>query len=353
MSGTNNNNNNNNGPALEFKPLPKINLARLGNAYKALNNEKAKQPYQAGIFFDNDHGHRQSIQFGCHRFTTPIVFETSSWSGFGMLIDTREKSPYSEFIKTLSPKAQDAALIARKFILREGGVKENYDARSGIQRDQIQELETWLGRHKNQRLAAVFDFDRTLSVMEGGYFYGNSIEEWREAYSGLEQPQLDNNGNPVTVNGKPLYIFISQYYDKAGRLQTRRIPIPQGEEVNPLLPTFTFEGYLEYLVGGPKRLKMLQEMFDMLYERHVDCFILTNNTACPMARGMFQTFGSILTQGRPITVICGVDFGGRKDVAMKGNPSNTGPLGHLRTLCMTRGGRRKAQKKKTKKQRKY
>jgi hypothetical protein len=354
MSGTNNNNNNNNnnGPAHEFKPLPMETLADLGNAYKALNNDRAKQPYEAGIFFDNDAGHRQSIQFGCHRFKTPTVSETPG-DGYGMFIDMGDKSPYSKFIETLSPKAKAAALVAQKFILREGGVKENYDARSGIQEDQIQELETWLDSHKNKRLAAVFDFDRTLSVMEGGYFFGNTVEEWRVGYAQLEQPHLDKYGNPVTLNGKPLYNYISRYYDRFGRQKVNIVPIPQGQEVNPLLSSFTFEGYLEYLVGGPQRLKLLQEMFDMLYKRHVDCFILTNNTACPIARGMFEAFGSILTQGRPIIVICGVDFGGRKDVAMKGKPSNTGPLGHLRTLCMTKGGRRKAQKKKTKKQRKH
>jgi hypothetical protein len=355
MSGTNNNNNNNNnnkGPAREFKPLPMKTLAELGKAYKALNNDRAKQPYQAGIFFDNDKGHRQDVSMGCHHFTTPTVFESPSWSSFGMLIDTREGSPYSEFIASLSPQAKDAALVVQKLILREGGTKENYDIRSGIQEDQIQELQTWLEEHENKRLAAVFDFDRTLSVMEGGFFYGNSIEEWKDGYSQLEEPQLDKDGNPITVSGKPLYVYVHRSYDKGGKYQERRIPIPQGEEVNPFITKFTYEGYLEYLVGGPERLVMLQEMFDKLYDNHVDCFILTNNTACPNARGMFQAFGSILTRGRPITIICGIDFGGRKDFAMKGKATNTGPLAHLRTLCMTRGGRRRGKNKKTKKHRK-
>jgi len=352
MSDTNNKNNNNNGPAREFKPLPMETLSRLGKAYEALNNARAKQSYDAGIFFDNDKGHRQDVSIGCYRFTTPTVAESPSWSSFGIPIDTREGSPYAEFIATLSPKGKDAALVVQKFILREGGSKENYDVRSGIQEDEIQELQTWLEEHENKRLAAVFDFDRTLSMMEGGYFFGNTIEEWRSGYATNEQPQLDKDGNPVTVGGKPLYVYIHRFYDKTGRIQERRIPIPQGQEVNSLLPTFTFEGYLEYLVGGPKRLTMLQEMFDSLYERNVDCFILTNNTACPEARGMFQAFGSILTRGRPITIICGMDFGGRKDIAMRGKTTNTGPLAHLRTLCMTKGGRRRKQKQKTKKQRK-
>ncbi len=349
-------NNNNNGPALEFKPLPMETLSRLGNAYKALNNQRAKESYEAGIFFDNDKGHRQDVSMGCHRFTTPTVFESPSWSSFGMLIDTREGSPYAEFIATLSPQGKDAALVVQKLILREGGTKENYDIRSGIQEDQIQELQTWLEQHEGKRLAAVFDFDRTLSVMEGGFFYGNSIEEWKDAYSQLEEPQLDKDGNPITVGGKPLYVYVHRYYDKGGKYQERRIPVPQGAEVNPFITKFTYEGYLEYLVGGPERLVMLQEMFDSLYERNVDCFILTNNTACPDARGMFQELGLILTRGRPITIICGMDFGGRKDFALQGKESNTGPLAHLRKLCMTRGGRHRRhskKKKKTKKQRKH
>jgi hypothetical protein len=346
MSNTNSNKNKNNN-------LKSLNLGALGNAYKALNNQKSQEPYAAGIFFDNDKSHRVAVLTGCNRFTAPVVTETPSWSSFGMLIDTREGSPYTTFLESLSPKAKDAALVVQKFILREGGKKENYDAQSGIQVDQIQELETWLETHKNKHLAAVFDFDRTLSVMEGGYFHGNSLDEWRAAYSQLEQEQLDKDGNPILVNGKPLYTYLHRYYDKAGRLQSMRIPIPQGQEVNPLLAKFTLEGYLEYLVGGPERLTMLQEMFDMLYAENVDCFILTNNTACPTARGMFQAFGELLTRGRPITVICGMEFGGRKDFAMRGKASNTGSLAHLRRLCITKGGRRKAQKKKTKKQKKH
>jgi hypothetical protein len=116
--------------------------------------------------------------------------------------------------------------------------------------------------------------------------------------------------------------------------------VPYRQDLHSRVPKLTIEGFAEYLAGGIDRFLMLQNMFDYLYEHNVDCFILTNNTACVRARGLFEKLGKVFTKGRPIHILCGMEYYGNKGDAVRGRNTNTGPFKALRMMCTTQGGRR-------------
>ena len=83
---------------------------------------------------------------------------------------------------------------------------------------------------------------------------------------------------------------------------------------------------------------MLQEMFDFLHEKNVGCFVLTNNTACVTSRGLFEEILKVYAHGQPIRILCGMEYGGQKSLALA---SNTGAH---KMLCETRKAKKKSKK---------
>ena len=138
-----------------------------------------------------------------------------------------------------------------------------------------------------------------------------------------------------TANGIPLFEY---HWERPSDGEIIKIPIPAGEDVRRFMDTFTAEGFAEYLAGGAKRLKLLQDMFDFLYDNSVDCFVLTNNTACMTSRGLLREIAEVYTNGKPIKILCGLEYGGQKSLAIKSNTK-----AH-KFLCSTRKSRKKSTK---------
>lgn len=306
-------------------------LANLGNAYEAVGNQNVPQgnllglneplamrrniqvspnleglfdelgPFTAGIFLDNDPRHRTSVKNACrHAMTVLTVPETPEFAGGVNVTST----VYLKLVEKMSPTGKAAADVLSRLCKVAGGSKEFYDARSGLQPAQVSLIKEWvdeMGAQANSRLVAIFDFDRTLSVMEGGFFLGNSIYEMKKTL-----------------------------VERVGKQQ----------EIDTYVPAFTAEGFAEYLAGGTERMTMLQDMFDYLYDHNVRVVLLTNNGACPRTRNLFRELMMVFTRGRPVEVICGVDYAGDKGVAIMGKATNTGNLKSLRQMCTVRGGRR-------------
>jgi hypothetical protein len=239
-----------------------------------MTTRKEKQKGTKGIFLDNDPDFRKDVAEGCKGFTVLEIGQTPRGQHFGLDIFSEE---YDEFLKRLSHKGKGAASILKVFLEREGLREESYDTRSGIQEEHVAQLKQWVTERKQHKLLCVLDFDRTLTVMEGGHFVGTSLEDWKETMK-------------LTV-GK--------------------------ERIN--FDSFTAEGFAEYLAGGSKRLHMLQDMFDFLYKHSVKCFLLTNNTACMESRGLLKELVEVYTKGRPIKVVCGLEYGGQKSLAIRSN----------------------------------
>jgi hypothetical protein len=130
-------------------------------------------------------------------------------------------------------------------------------------------------------------------------------------------------------------------------------PIPYERAVRPYIPDFTAEGYANYLAGGTERMKMLQDMFDYLYENNVKVIVLTNNGNCTPYKNLFREITMVYTKGRPVEVICGMEFGGDKGKAVRGKETNTGNIKALRDMCVVQGGKRKSRKQRKVKKSKH
>lgn len=320
---------------------PPKGLANLGNVYAELNKQDVPQgnllglnqpypsrrninvpanlaglfddlgPFTAGIFLDNDPRHTTSVSNACrHAMTVVPVPETPMFAG-GVFVTSVQ---YAKLLEKMSPTARAAANVLSRLCKVAGNSVESYDSQSGIQAAHVAQVKAWVETESakpNPRLVALFDYDRTLSVMEGGFFLGNSIYEMKK-------------------------IIVER--------------IGSREQIDTFVPAFTAEGFAEYLAGGTERMAMLQEMFDYLYDHSVRVILLTNNGACPRARNLFRELMMVYTRGRPVEIICGVDFGGDKGLAVLGKNTNTGNVKSLRQMCLVRSGgrRKKTRKPKTK-----
>lgn len=291
--------------------------------------------YEAGIFLDNDPDYRHDVATHCKGFTIVEIGETPKEDFFGLNVHSQE---YKTFLEGLSQKAKDTASILKKIIVRDGGQMEHYDSKSGIQEKHIQILKEWVKENKGKKCVAVFDFDRTLSMMEGGFFLGTSISDWRAKMKQTEKSvfvKINGKSKPfVTERGIPMFNY--QYKRDDGSVV--HIPIEEGQDIRTHLKKFTAEGFAEYLAGGEKRLKKLQDMFDFLNENNVKCFVLTNNSACVTSRGLFEDIVKVYTHGQPIRILCGMEYGGQKSLALASNTE-----GH-RLLCSTRRNKKKIKK---------
>ena len=275
------------------------------------------KPFDAALFLDNDIGHIKNVD-SCG----PKVFVRKVPGSEGYVSQpifpryvNGTLTPYWKHLGALSPKGVGAAEVFQKLIIWNGNKElekmvEHLDPGSGVGQKDVAYIEKWVNDREGQKLAVLFDYDRTITVIEGGYFLSYSFET--------------------------LKFYLSQ------------LSLPEQLDLKNDLTNFTLEGFVEYYVGGEERLKMLQEMFDFLYTKNVTVYLLTNNTGCPKSKQLFQDVMGVLTRDRPITIICGAEFGFNKKVAIQ-RQSNLSPGAALKSLCLPRGGR----KKKTKRSKKH
>lgn len=283
---------------LNKQPVPKQNKPinqNLLNLFKS---------FDRGLFVDNDEEKIAEIDSCGDKMTVRKVTETAKRPP-GVLL----KDPvYQEHLGKLSTTGLESASVLQAIIkLAAGGVtyqeREYLDIPSGIDEERSKDItfiKNWVTSNSGKKLAALFDYDRTLTVTEGGYFLGNGTS--LQAMKDMLQT-------------------------------TYKIPA-EG---------LTAEGFVEYYSGGYKRLAMLQDMFDFLYANNVTIYILTNNGSCKKD-GLFREIISVYTRGRPFVTLCGVDYGGNKKKTLQSLPV-------LRQLCSTAGGGRRRKTRHVKKQR--
>jgi hypothetical protein len=301
------------GNLLGLNQIPSMSRANLQISPNLMGLFNSLGPFTKGIFLDNDEKHRNSVRNACRANMTIINIPETSYMAPQVRIDS---VPYVQFLERLSSKGKDAAKVISRMCLVTGGGVEALDMRSGIQTPHVAQLQAWVDREtqvQGHKLVAVFDFDRTISMIEGGYFLANSMYEMKK--------------------------IIAEHVGKR-------------EDLEVYVPGLTPEGYAEYLAGSTERLGMLQDMFDYLYDHNVKVILLTNNGACPRARNLFHEIMMVYTRGRPVDVICGVDFGGDKGKAVLGRPTDTGDLKSLRQMCLAQGGGKRKYRKRRQTKRK-
>jgi hypothetical protein len=231
---------------------------------------------ETAIFFDNDPHKIKQVSQSCGNIIKGISIPETAKKFAVTLIDmTRilQGSPkalqYLNFLKTSTNETY-----------------EPYDSVSGIQQVHIDEANQWLGETTGLRRAAIFDWDRTISMTEG----------------------------------------IIPLYDKS---------------------QFSYEDWLAYLCGGDSRMEMLRSFMRSLYINNVEIIILTNNGSCgdptnPEGAAIFKNLVNTLLQGIPYTLICSYfTAAGDKGVAIRKNS-------RFSTCKVTSGGRRRKTKKNNK-----
>ena len=262
-------------------------LAPYGNVYAMLDTD-------VGLFVDNDPQKIAQVdkckQEGKDNMTTLQVKQTDEGEGVWPVV-FEDKDKFIDYIETykvnnkLSGEGRIAADIFKEISIQSAKsiqkgwrgplikiYQEGIDEESGISDKNILSIQDWVNDKvapkTGKQLFVMFDYDRTLTKIEGGIFFGNSIEE--------------------------LKAYLNSYgFDTTG---------------------LTANGFIEYYVGGPERLRMLQNMFDFLYKNNVKIYIVTNNPACLIerSRGLLDEVLRVLTRNRPLSYLCGAEYRGNK-----------------------------------------
>jgi hypothetical protein len=245
------------------------------------NNSTLYESIQTAIFFDNDAHKIEEVTAMCGNIIEGISVPESPNGAF-----TVPLTQIKDFLKD-SPKAMkylDFLNIAfKQYSLNS---VDNFDKVSGIQQEHIDKATEWLERTKEiKQRAAIFDWDRTITMFEGIF------------------PAYD-----------PRF--------------------------------FSFEDWLCYLCGGDARFELLRDFLRTLHENNVEIIILTNNGSCnhpkePTYAAIFKNLVHTLLQDIPYTLICSkYTAAGHKGVAIKADPRFS--------KCAVKGGRRKKTKKNNK-----
>lgn len=235
------------------------------------NNSIVADIYDAGIFLDNDKTNVDTVALcGGSMKTVLVPCQEQAW------VSLQSVEMY-EYVASLSPEGREAAMTIHKMARIFGSEFERYDKESGIQEEHVKIVEDWVASQrvggKNKRLAALFDWDRTLTVIEGLYSFGTE---------GLA-------GAPAVLE-EHLSIYPTLKY------------------VIERWNTMTPRAVAEYYFGGPRRVKMLQNMFDYLYSENVDIFVLTYNPICVSNRRLMEDLMNVLTRGRRVGYFCANSF---------------------------------------------
>ena len=197
--------------------------AAAANAAAAVNAAAAHYDY--AIFFDNEPKRIVEVETYCSKNIQCVkVNETEG------LRDLAFADPrFKQFLTSIGINADNNQYYAR--VSAAGVPGDALDLLSGINAKEFKILNDWIEEHGRSKRAAIFDWDRTLTVFEG-YFSDADI---------------------------------------AGHYRIRQ------EELN----TAVYQNdKLIYLMGGQERLNQIRQMFALLYENNIDVIILTNNGGC-------------------------------------------------------------------------
>ena len=151
---------------------------------------------------------------------------------------------------------------------------DRYDIKSGIQKKHIDMYYTWKEETAGQpNRAAIFDWDRTITIFEG-------LIPFKISY---EAPDL----------ARLLQLYINYYETRAELDMVEKIKT---------FPPITASDTILYLLGGQERVDMLRELFRNCQESDITIIILTNNGNCE--RHIFDELLKELLEDIPYIKMC-------------------------------------------------
>ena len=247
-------------------------------------------PIQAALFFDNDLEYCNTFSPWAHKVTPFHIggYQRAEGEPFPIKL-------WDEMADFRSRLTQEGKLVfdQLRFLTAAfpaGAQGDSYDETAGITFPQakviLHALERKAAIHGGApNVAAIFDFDRTLSMFEG--IIGGNHESIPEN-SGIQgYLNLLNAASPIGVDGVPVLT--------------------------------TPAGLIDYLFGGPERVAWLHTLLHTIRTRGHPLVILTNNSTAIRNPQLFKDF--FPGQQDYISVICGSPYEGHKPRALYKNPA--------------------------------
>lgn len=278
-------------------------MSAAAGAGPSVVTEESTAPFDVGLFIDNDSKYINQVS-PCDRSTTKLktIEVLGTYYLEGSLLTSPEMKRHMDRLSKEGNAFGKAIHGYLKFAAksegrREKDAKEWLDEGCGIKAHNVSTIKQWVTANAGKKMAVLFDFDRTLTTIEGGFYVTNTVEDLKSAIAAVG----------VKTDG------------------------------------LTTEGMVDYYVGGPERVAMLQEMFDFLYSTgNVTIYILTNNKSCVQFPTIMMEMMNVLTKNRPVKLLCSASYGENKRAAILATEE-------LKHLCPLRGGKktRKGKGKKT------
>lgn len=235
--------------------------------------------FEAAIFFDNAALHIDQVSKSCPRNLQLVkVNETAPHVGFTKFVN----EPLASYVAALGPNSYFDAIKGLGFD------DERYDAASGITSENIETGKVWLRETAGlSPRAAVFDWDRTISKIEG----------------------IVNLKNPAAI----------KYLEKSGGLEYSKL----------------LKDAILYLCGGPDRLAQLRDFMYTLHNNNVFIYVLTNNGSCNDGTKFLDDLVKEFFLDIPFSeIICSNVLGGEKGLTLK-------KTSRFKKICPSSGGRRR------------
>ena len=229
--------------------------------------------YEAAIFFDNEAKNLYEPNKGvCEvcpdddKMTCIKVNETK---------DIKEcpwnEEPLKSYIKQFGN--ENIYLNALRILYN----SDKFDVLSGIQNYEISTLNDWIEETESlqDKRAAIFDWDRTLTMFEGLVLGRGSVRKLLETF-----------------------------------IKMTPLKSAKHESLQDFTKEITSEDILLYLLGGEERLARIREMFQNCYYNQISIYILTNN-GLAKDNDSFREILAKLFDGIPYTLIWSGDGQGK------------------------------------------
>lgn len=227
------------------------------------------------IYFDNDASVIKSVTDVCHSIRVVKVDDSSKYAP-DIPHGSPQLAPFYEKVPEANPYRKFNEIVSSKV---------GYDPVSGVTAAHILQLDAWLAETSaNPKRYAIFDWDRTLSKIEGfilppGPYSIGQIMEWASTKVG------------------------------------------QGmKDAIALLPPITADHVLEYLCEGAERVAQLRAMFSRLVEAGVEIVVLTNNPGCRQPSFLELVMALLPAGYAKDPRICSQSHAGNKGAALGADP---------------------------------
>jgi hypothetical protein len=224
-------------------------------------------PFTAGIFFDNEHARIDQVHDYCPRIECVKIPD----SGYPELVDIPVQVPEIE--------SSDYVAIIRNMPGEKG--KDVFDAASGIERIHVDRLHAWYEANRDQRCVAIFDWDRTITKIEGAFLNRNYASIATSTFAeSLTAMHTHVGSGPLTTAancGNPNAVAVGAAVEASELAKgTNAADAAAAGNLARIV-----DQTLQYLCSGQDRFEMLKnDVFGYCVRNGITVCILTNSSGC-------------------------------------------------------------------------